>query len=568
MRATKRIRVPEGSAAYGGVSRRGVITGLVAGLATLPVAGQAQAAPKAPSPKTPAAGPSSSPVLSAARSGHGVGAPRGSDIAITAGRTKEGRFGVMFKKLPAFAPSDDLLADLAQQMVDRTPPLADVSLSNDGFDNPDIPAGYAYLGQFIDHDMTLDKTPMPQQDMDPKGLTNFDTPFFELGSVYGRGPAADPQLYDPADPRRMRIGQNHDGFPDLPRNADGTAIIGDHRNDENLIVAQFHLTFLQLHNRFIDEGKTFEEAQQLVRWHFQWLIVHDFLPHIAGRALVDSMLKPRRGGPTGVDCRFYKPGNPTWPMMPIEYSVAAYRFGHSMIRAEYEMHDAVTIPFFGNPANDLRGSRPLPTIARADWNYFFDVPGMSVPDDRNMTRLIDTKLALPLDELPPTVVQHVDGAILSLAHRNLLRGKRLGLPAGQDVAKAMGVTPIPNDRLGLTDPRWNGRAPLWFYVLKESELLGGRTLGPVGGRIIAEVILGILSLDRTSFLNAPKGWAPSKIPFACGDFLEMAGALEDMPVGDEDEAAEEEAAEPHLEDEAGEVEEPHAEDETEVAPVA
>ncbi|WP_083665147.1 heme peroxidase family protein [Kocuria sp. CNJ-770] len=562
MRATKRTRVPEETTATGGISRRGVLGGVMAGLATLPAAGPAHAAPRKPAPTAPAAGPAAAPILSAARSGHGVGAPRGSDIAITAGRAKEGRFGVMFKKLPAFAPSDELLADLAQQMVDRTPPLADVSLSNDGFDNPDIPAGYAYLGQFIDHDMTLDRTPMPLQEVDPKGLTNFDTPFFELGSVYGRGPAADPQLYEPADPRRLRIGRNHDGFPDLPRNADGTAVIGDHRNDENLIVAQFHLTFLQLHNKLVDEGRTFDEAQRLVRWHYQWLIVHDFLPRIAGKALVDSMLRPRRGGPTGVDCRFYKPGNLTRPMMPIEYSVAAYRFGHSMIRAEYEMHDAVTIPFFGNPSHDLRGSRPLPTIARADWNYFFDVPGMSVPDDRNMTRLIDTKLALPLDELPPTVVQHVDGAILSLAHRNLLRGKRLGLPAGQDVARAMGLAPIPNDRLGLTDPRWNGRAPLWFYVLKEAELLGGRTLGPVGGRIVAEVILGILSLDRTSFLNAPNGWAPERTPFRSGDFLEMAGALENMPVGNEDEGAEDDPGA----EETEENEELHAEDDVEVEP--
>ena len=557
MRATKRSRVPEGTASTGGVSRRGVLGGVMAGLAALPAAGPAHAAPRKPAPTAPAARPAAAPVLSAARSGHGAGAPRGSDIAITAGRAKEGRFGVMFKKLPAFAPSDELLADLAQQMVDRTPPLADVSLSNDGFDNPDIPAGYAYLGQFIDHDMTLDRTPMPLQQVDPKGLVNFDTPFFDLGSVYGRGPVADPQLYDPADPRRLRIGRNLDGFPDLPRDADGTAVIGDHRNDENLVVAQFHLTFLQLHNRFVDESRTFQQAQQLTRWHYQWLIVHDFLPRIVGRAMVDSVLRPRTGGPTGVDCRFYKPGSRTRPMMPIEYSVAAYRFGHSMIRAEYEMHDAVTLPFFGDPAHDLRGSRPLPTIARADWNYFFDVPGMSAPDDRNMTRLIDTKLALPLNELPPTVVQHVDGAILSLAHRNLLRGKRLGLPAGQDVAMAMGVTPIPNDRLGLTDPRWNGRAPLWFYVLKEAELLGGRTLGPVGGRIVAEVVLGILSLDRTSFLNAPTGWAPAKTPFACGDFLEMAGALENMPVGNEAEGPEDgvggdtEAEDPHTEVEDG-----------------
>ncbi|WP_298584713.1 heme peroxidase family protein [uncultured Kocuria sp.] len=501
-----------------GVSRRGILTGLAAGLVALPAvdATAAHAARRRPAP-SPAAG-----VLSRG-TGHGAGELRGSQIAVTAGRRTEGRFGVMFPKLPAFAPDDALLDALAERMIDRTPPLSDVSLSNDGFDNPDMSAGFAYLGQFIDHDMTLDRTPMPDQDQDPKALVNFDTPFFDLGSVYGRGPGVDPQLYDPADPRRMRIGVTPDGRPDLPRHADGTAVIGDHRNDENLIIAQLHLAFLQAHNRFVDSGESFEEAQRLLRWHFQWLIVHDFLPHVVGRPLVQSMLSAGRSGSVAVDRRFYKPGNPSRPMMPIEYSVGAYRFGHSMVRAEYEMNDEVTIPFFGSPGHDLRGSRPIPSTARADWNYFFEIPGMSDPDDRNMTRLIDTKLALPLSELPPTVVKHVDGAILNLARRNLLRGKRLGLPAGQDVARAMGVTPIPNDRLGLTERGWNGRAPLWFYVLKEAELLGGRTLGPVGGRIVAEVILGILALDRTSFLNADTPWSPATTPFACGDFLRLAG---------------------------------------------
>ncbi|MFI7583861.1 heme peroxidase family protein [Kocuria sp. M1N1S27] len=517
------------------LSRRGVLAGLAAGLVALPAVDvPVHAAPRRPAP--------AGAVLSGG-GGHGSAHLRGADIAVTAGRRKEGRFGVMFPKLSGFAPEDALLEDLAHRMIDRTPPLSDVSLSNDGFDNPDMPAGFAYLGQFIDHDMTLDLTPLSQQQVDPKGLTNFDTPYFDLGSVYGRGPAADPQLYDPADPRRMRIGSTPDGLADLPRRADGTAMIGDHRNDENLIVCQLHLAFLHLHNRFVDSGASFEEARRLTRWHFQWLIVHDFLPHVVGRPLVESMLRTDRRGAVTVDRRFYRPGNPHRPMMPIEYSVGAYRFGHSMVRAEYEMHDEVTIPFFGVPGHDLRGSRPIPAIARADWNYFFEIPGLSDPDDRNMARLIDTKLALPLSELPPTVVKHADGAILNLAQRNLLRGKRLGLPAGQDVARAMGVTPIPNDRLGLTEGGWNGRAPLWFYVLKEAELLGGRTLGPVGGRIVAEVILGVLALDRSSFLNAPTGWTPGSPSFACGDLLRMAGVVQEGAGTGEDELPEAEGPE-------------------------
>jgi hypothetical protein len=183
------------------------------------------------------------------------------------------------------------------------------------------------------------------------------------------------------------------------------------------------------------------------------------------------------------------------------------------------------VPFFGRAPHDLRGSRPLPEFARADWNYFFDIPGLGMPDDRNLTRHIDTKLALPLEKLPPTVVQHIDNAILSLAERNLRRANQLGLPAGQDVAKAIGITPIANRELGLTDTAWNGKAPLWFYILKESELAGGLRVGPVGGRIIAEVILGILSLDRDSYVNAAAGWTPPTLPYACGDMLLQAGAI-------------------------------------------
>lgn len=88
----------------------------------------------------------------------------------------------------------------------------------------------------------------------------------------------------------------------------------------------------------------------------------------------------------------------------------------------------------------------------------------------------------------------------------------------------MGVAPLANDILGLADPRWMGQAPLWFYVLKESELLGGQRLGPVGGRIVAEVLLGLLTVDSTSYFNAAIPWAPAGLSFAMGDLLRLAGA--------------------------------------------
>ncbi|NMI01047.1 peroxidase family protein [Pseudonocardia acidicola] len=511
------------------MSRRRVLAG-AAGLAALPVlAGVGAPAAAAPGPAGAAAPAQPAPRRArprALKGGHGIGDPRGSDIAVRAGRDKEARFGVMFKRLPAFNPPDALLSALALRMNDGKKPLTDVKDSDTEFDNASMPAGYIYFGQFIDHDMTRDKTPLTQQRQDPRGMTNYDTPKFDLGSVYGGGPTANPELYDPARPGYLLV-EFHDGVHDLPRDDVGAAYLGDPRNDENLIVAQLHVVFLRLHNKYRDQGKTFEQAQQLVRWHYQWLIVNDFLVRIAGREMVDGLLRRRGNGPIQYTGRLYQPRNPNRPYMPVEYSGAAYRFGHSMIRAEYEIQDGHTVPIFGQEGyEDLRGSRSIPENMWIDWNYFFEIPGMHTPDDRNMARLIDTQLSLPLATLPPTVVAPTADAIVALAERNLLRGKRLGLPAGQDVAAAMGIRPVTNAQLGLTEPGWKGKAPLWFYILKEAELLGGTRLGPVGGRIVAEVILGLMALDRTSYFTVNPSFNPGG-SFAMGDLILMADAIDE-----------------------------------------
>jgi hypothetical protein len=436
---------------------------------------------------------------------HATGEVRGSDVAVAVGRGKEGRFGVMFKDLDGFAPPDQLLKSLAGQMGEPS------STNPFDLDNPRIAAGFTFLGQFIDHDMTLDRTPIPEQQVDPHALTNFDTPLFDLGSLYGRGPGLDPELYEPGGTGRLRVVRNSNGVDDLPRRADGTALIGDARNDENLIIAQLHLLFAKFHNRCLDLGLAgnLAEAQRLTRWHFQWIIVHDFLDRVAGTGVTSRFLNDRNT----VKREFYKPKNPHRPMMPIEYSVAGYRFGHSMVRAAYLLNartsPPVVAPIFGAEGTDLRGSRPLPARLEIDWRHFFSVPGQPEAP-RNQARRIDGKLSLPLFNLPATVV--ADG-MTSLAERNLIRGKRLGLPAGQDVAARMGVTALTNAELDLPDPHnpgWSGKAPLWFYILREAELqAGGQHLGSVGGRIVAEVILGILDADKGSYLHARPGFAPS-----------------------------------------------------------
>ena len=471
---------------------------------------------------------------------HAVGDPRGADVVAKFGRAREARFGTMFRDLPAFAPDDRLLIELALSMTEARGPADDIV--PDGFDNPDMPSGFIYLGQFIDHDMTRDTTPLTLRNQDPHGLTNFDTPQFDLGAVYGAGPVKNPELYE-ADHAHLKLVNNVLGVLDLPRDASGTAQVGDPRNDENLIINQMQQAFIMLHNHFLDNDAKgdFARAQQLTRWHFQWVIVHDFLPHVVGQPLLDSMIFSAAGR-IRARTLFYHPVNPNKPMMPIEYSAGAYRWGHSGIRPEYEMHETLLSPspavlpiFNGDPdpvhARDLRGSRPLYPDATIDWNYFFDIPGVDAPDDRNFARLIDTQVARPLLSLPDSVVAHTPDAILALAERNLLRGKRLGLPAGQDVAarmrKALPSLPAPltNAALGLDDPGWGGKAPLWFYCLKEAELGGGRRLGPVAGRIVAEVILGLLQVDQQSYWNAATPFVPNGGPgFRMGDLLTLAGA--------------------------------------------
>jgi len=415
---------------------------------------------------------------------HAIGDPRGSDIASTVGKQTEARFGFMFKDPPGYGPPDELLQQLAAQMGEPT---------GAALENPDILSGEVFLGQFIDHDMTFDRTPMPEQELDPKGLVNFDSPFFDLASVYGRGPDLDPQFYE-ADGMHMRIVRTAEGVEDLPRQDDGTALIGDPRNDENLILTQLHLLFLKFHNRCLDTrlAKTLAEAQRLTRWHFQWVIVNDFLKAVVGAELVSQVLQ---GSPPKPKIDFYKPVDADRPMMPIEYAVAAFRFGHSMVRGRYTLNAAGAAPLFDPTSPDLRGNRPLPAAFEIEWWRFFPVPGAPT-SPRNQARLIDKKLAIPLLNLPPTVVKD---PMVSLAQRNLIRGKRLGLPAGQDVAKMMKMKPLSNSELGLPDPGmpgWAGKAPLWFYILREAEVRqGGRRLGPLGAKLVAEVIVGILSCD-------------------------------------------------------------------------
>ena len=245
-----------------------------------------------------------------------------------------------------------------------------------------VPAGYTYLGQFIDHDITFDPTSRLGTPIAAPKLRNFRTPRFDLDSLYGTGPVDQPYLYDwdkklPLRGVKLLVGRSKQGsavVDDLPRNDQDRALVGDPRNDENIIISQLQLLFIHFHNNVVDHvlGRgsnlsredAFDEAQRLVRWHYQWIVVHDFLERIVGRRMARSVLRPgARGAKPTVRLEIFK-----WrgePFMPVEFSGAAYRFGHSMVRDNYLLNDGVdAVSIFAPGPRGTRssaGARSLPT---------------------------------------------------------------------------------------------------------------------------------------------------------------------------------------------------------------
>jgi hypothetical protein len=493
---------------------------------------------------------------SAARRAHGTGV-RG-EMLSRQSTQYEGRFGRMFRTLPGADHQEEDLKKLARAMRaerEEEPTGAEQHTLEelpDEEENVGISAGYTYLGQFIDHDLTFDPASSLQRQNDPDGLVNFRTPRFDLDCLYGRGPDDQPYLYA-NDGIHMLLGRaltgsRHDPQArDLPRNTPNPnepqrALIGDPRNDENVIIAQLHATMLRFHNRMADilaqPGRpvAFEQVQREVRFHYQWVVLHDFLPTIIGENMLRDIVPSLASNSAPNRPNMFKPNLEffSWkktPFIPIEFSVAAYRFGHSMVRPMYRLNtflDERQEIFAKRRSNSLVGFRAFPNNWAIDWNLFFKIaadPPALGKDRLQPSYKIDTSLVEPLGRLPRSIVKDH----FSLAERNLLRGMRMSLPSGQAVARLMGLPVISEENLWIASApedehgrspqlaklcgNFTDNAPLWFYILAEAQqaALNNTTpvrLGPVGGRIVGEVLVGLLHGDSQSYVQQEPGWQP------------------------------------------------------------
>ena len=477
--------------------------------------------------------------------GRNHGILRGLD-AVKSSPMFQGRFGRMFRSLPPAKFTEADLHLLASKMVAADEAAADQTPETeiDDEENTGISAGYTYLGQFIDHDLTFDPASSLQKQDDPDALVDYRTPRFDLDCVYGRGPDDQPYLYA-ADGLHMLLGTPMTGNPndsktrDLPRNSSlpKRALIGDPRNDENTIVSQLQSTFLRFHNRMVDilgKHTDFEHASKMVRWHYQWLVLNDFLPTIIQESTLQAVLPHLKEKASIAEfppvIRYFHWKND--PFMPVEFSVAAYRFGHSMVRPIYRLNETMTdrlVTFSTDPnVPNLTGFQEIPPDRAVEWNLFFEMQPPPVPKTKKRLQpayKIDTSLVGPLGNLPSSIASVVH----SLAARNLLRGWRMSLPSGQAVAKAMGFKPIDdkdlkvgkatektngtNPRLIDISPKFTKNAPLWYYVLAEAQqqFVDDATpirLGDVGGTIIAETMVGLMLGDPHSFLSQDPSWTP------------------------------------------------------------
>lgn len=458
---------------------------------------------------------------------------------------RSNRFGRLFPELPALYIDPDHLAAIGAKNGPMKSKGAAQKTDN-------IAVGQIFFGQFVDHDITLDLTSSFARLDQPEETENFRTPTLDLDCIYGDGPEGSPFLYF-ADGNKFSgvklltgadmPGANAKQKEDLARSIHGTAIIGDPRNDENRVISQLQLGIIRFHNEVVDHlyklsgkpgkeqlagGELFEEARRVVTWHYQWVVVNDYLKAVAGEKIVRDILGNGRLLYRPEECKFGAHYG-TDPFIPVEFSVAAYRYGHSMIPQRVQIQAAKNaVEVFGGTLG--QGFSPLDNLkAVVEWPQVLDLSDNTV--DR--ADKLDSKLAKDLLNLPFVP----SGSVKSLATRNLLRSQAFRLPSGESLARKCerpeaeiaNISEAAQALASAAKPPadLSSGTPLWLYILTEAAEVGqeqidgsfkaGEGLGPLGGRIVAETLIGLMELDEHAYLGSNRDWSPNREEYELGD---------------------------------------------------
>lgn len=436
---------------------------------------------------------------------------------------------------------EDVLRELASR-------LKDTAANRDGRKRTplSVPSAYVYFAQFINHDLTSPPPSLEESaSLEPEETTNMRTARLDLEPLYGDGAAY--------LGKKLELGVTKAGGGlrssdnDLPRDGAGKARIGDARNDTSLFIAQLHVLMIKFHNRILqdleagriesagpDSGDSFEQARRLVTWHYQWIVRYDFLPHLVSPAVLDDILMTWP--------RLYRPKMGA-AALPVEFTQSAFQYGHSAVQNKYNVNphgppitflQSALLTGFGNLSlSELEKNTSLPEMYVVDAGRMF---GWAPPGVSNTAEEIDTLIAEGIYDLPAKIVIVVMGfdsgraghGNFNLPETTFVRGSAIGIPSGQEACRLAGVPALGRDQLAHNDKMYNflrrhgllDSTPLFYYVLREAEVAGRATpggrpckrLGPLGSRIVAEVLLGILNADPDSFVRG--GWQPPEITLA------------------------------------------------------
>lgn len=475
---------------------------------------------------------------------------------------------------PADMPSDAALIDLGDTMRPR--PASHSEAYDCNADDADgvIPAGYTYLGQFIVHDMTY---------LDPVTASrNLRSPALDLDSVL---PEIDPDQFiskiPELGPASLGLTSSQEDVrltEDLRRDDEvyGKPIIADDRNDNFLPLSQSHLLLLKFYNaiaallgiRWTPDLKPDDHRRVREVWvkHFQYAVLHDYLPRIVGSETYRAVLQGKRAivHPESFPRGAARQQCDDDPWMPLEFATAFGRYGHSMIRHCYKpwnqkrVDEAVTVGDFMNVSYRNSGDclsssgRAIPASWIHDWFYLLDFSGIKgAPAGQKpiMANLLDTNLAAPLGALPKRLLDNPGqpdppcplppSGDFNLAARTLMRVSWCHLKPAQDALKilnahltAIKAPPIdaltPHEICDATrtgeaavfkrHPELLEKTPLWFYMLREAEKKAcGRHLGPFGGRIVMETMHAAIEASSCSILDGT-GWKPTLPRALCDQF--------------------------------------------------